>query len=65
MQFQEKSKHFRSVSEALNLLLRCLCQERTFRINIFDLEKTYDTTWIYGILKDRHKNLKGHLPNLI
>ena len=32
----------------------------------FDLEKAYDTTWKYGILKDFHnKGLKGHLPNFI
>ena len=27
----------------------------------FDLEKAYDTTWKYGIMKDLHKlGLKGH-----
>ena len=32
----------------------------------FDLEKAYDTTWSYGILKDLHKaGLRGHLPNFI
>ena len=32
----------------------------------FDLEKAYDTTWRYGILKDLHKfGLKGRLPNFI
>ena len=32
----------------------------------FDLEKAYDTTWKYGILKDLHyMGLKGHLPNFI
>ena len=32
----------------------------------FDLEKAYDTTWKYGILKDLHNiGLKGHLPNFI
>lgn len=32
----------------------------------FDLEKAYDTTWKYGILKDLHDfGLKGHLPNFI
>ena len=29
----------------------------------FDLEKAYDTTWRYGILKDIHKlGLRGRLP---
>ena len=32
----------------------------------FDLEKAYDTTWKYGILKDMHKHgLRGHLPLFI
>ena len=32
----------------------------------FDLEKAYDTTWRYGILKDLHNfGLKGRLPNFI
>ena len=34
--------------------------------NIFDLEKAYDTTWKYGIMKDLHDiGLKGRLPNFI
>ena len=29
----------------------------------FDLEKAYDTTWRYGIMKDIHKlGLRGRLP---
>ncbi len=32
----------------------------------FDLEKAYDTTWKYGIMKDLHDlGLKGHLPDFI
>ena len=32
----------------------------------FDLEKAYDTTWCYGILKDLHDmGLKGRLPTFI
>ena len=32
----------------------------------FDLEKAYDTTWKYGIMKDlRGLGLKGRLPNFI
>ena len=32
----------------------------------FDLEKAYDTTWRYGILKDIHKlSLRGRLPTFI
>ena len=32
----------------------------------FDLEKAYDTTWKYGIMKDLHGfRLRGHLPVFI
>lgn len=32
----------------------------------FDLQKTYDTTWKYGIMKDLHAmGLRGNLPVLI
>ena len=32
----------------------------------FDLEKAYDTTWRYDILKDMHKlGLRGRLPTFI
>ena len=32
----------------------------------FDLEKTYDTTWKYGIMKDLHDiGLRGRLSNFI
>ena len=33
---------------------------------VFDLEKAYDTTWKYGIMKDLHDiGLRGRLPNFI
>ena len=36
------------------------------RNSFFDLEKAYDTTWRYGILKDIHKlGLRGRLPTFI
>ena len=32
----------------------------------FDLEKAYETTWKFGILKDLHSlGLRGRLPNFI
>ena len=32
----------------------------------FDLEKAYDTSWKYGIMKDLHGfGLRGRLPNFI
>ena len=30
----------------------------------FDLEKAYDTTWKYGIMKD-NAGLRGHMPTFI
>ena len=38
-----------------------------FRVSIFfDLEKAYDTTWRYGMLKDLYGyGLRGRLPNYI
>jgi hypothetical protein len=36
------------------------------KLFVFDLEKAYDTTWKYGILKDLFDmGLKGKLPNFI
>ena len=33
---------------------------------LFDLEKAYDTTWKYGIMKDLHDiGLRGRLPNFM
>ena len=33
---------------------------------LFDLEKAYDTTWRYGILKDLHNfGMKERLPHFI
>jgi len=32
----------------------------------FDLEKAYDTTWKYGILRDLHESgIRGRLPDFI
>ena len=32
----------------------------------FDLEKAYETTWMFGIMKDLHSlGLRGRLPNFI
>ena len=32
----------------------------------FNIEKAYDTTWKYGIMKDLHDiGLRGRLPNFI
>ena len=32
----------------------------------FDLEKAYDTTWKYGVMKDLHElGIKGRLPQFI
>ena len=48
-----------------------LGQEPTFKKEhcvaiFFDLEKAYDTTWKYGIMKDLHDiGLRDRLPNFI
>ena len=41
-------------------------KEQCVVAEFFDLEKAYDTTWRYGILKDIHKiGLRGRLPTFI
>ena len=51
----------------MKLLLETPFKQRTWSLYIFFyLEKTYDTTWKYGILRDLHNiGLKGHLSNFI
>ena len=41
-------------------------QRQHFIAVFFHLEKAYETTWIYGIMKDLHNmGLRGRLPNFI
>ena len=41
-------------------------QKQHAAVIFFDLEKAYDTTWKYGILKDLHDaGLRGRLPLFI
>ena len=65
--FQSGLRHQRSTHDHL-VRLETLIRE-TFIKNehlvsvFFDLEKAYDTTWKYGIMKDVHDiDLKGRLP---
>ena len=74
--FLEKGGHFSSVlcgfhrsRATLNALLRlevticqaCACKHRVVSV-FFDLEKAYDTTWRYGILRALHTiGLRSHL----
>ena len=60
--------------ESHNLLTNVQCGFRSRRSTVnqhlvsefFDLEKAYDTTWKYGIMKDLHGfGLRGRLPNFI
>jgi len=40
--------------------------QRQHVVTIFDLEKAYDTTWKYGIMRDLHcAGLQGRLPTFI
>jgi potassium voltage-gated channel Eag-related subfamily H protein 8 len=61
---------FRSQKSTLDHLIKLESFIRDAFINqeyavsiFFDLEKAYDTTWMYGILKDLHDmGLRGNLP---
>ena len=55
-----------SASSFGNLRQGGFYSETTRCRNFFDLEKAYDTTWKYGILKDLHDaGLRGRLPLFI
>ena len=68
--FQSGFRSDRSTTDNLVRLETFICdafikKEHLVAI-IFDLEKAYDTTWRYGILKDIHKlGLRGRLPTFI
>ena len=50
----------------LEIFIRDAFIKREHVAVFFHLEKAYDTTWRYGILKDLHNfGLKGRLPNFI
>jgi len=45
---------------------RSLCSETTCRSSLFDLEKAYERTWKFGIMRDLHDaGLRGRLPCFI
>jgi hypothetical protein len=42
-----------------------VCRQHVVAV-FFDLEKAYDTTWKYGILRDLHcAGLRGRLPGIV
>ena len=62
----EKKRNHRSFDTTRNLHQRSLHKKTTSDGSIFDLEKAYDTTWKYGILRDLYNlGLRGRLPMFI
>ena len=69
-EYQSGFRHQRSTNDHLVRLesfVRDAFIKKEHLVSVFfDLEKAYDTTWKYGILKDMGDlGLKGRLPNLI
>ena len=67
---QSGFRHFRSTTDhliALESNIRDAFVRGEHVVSVFfDLEKAYDTTWKYGILKDLHKmGLRGQMPLFI
>ena len=65
--FQSGFRHQRSTSDhlvRLETFIREAFIKKEHLVSVFfDLEKAYDTTWKYGIMKDVHDiGLKGRLP---
>ena len=58
---------FRSQRSTMDHAVRLETSIRQHLIAVFfDLEKAYETTWRYGIMKDLHNmGLRGRLPNFI
>ena len=68
--FQSGFRSDRSTTDNLVRLETFICDAFIKKEHVvaafFDLEKAYDTTWRYGILKDIHKlGLRGRLPTSI
>lgn len=66
MGLQEAKAHWTTLSD-LNHLSRTASLKKEHVVAVFfDLEKAYDTTWRYGILKDLHElGFRGNLPIFI
>ena len=65
--FQSGFRHQRSINDhlvRLETFIREAFIKKEHLVSVFfDLEKAYDTTWKYGIIKDAHDiGLKGRLP---
>ncbi len=64
--FRKKSKYIRPLGLPGIIHWKCVYQKGACIRNLFDLEKAYDTTWKYGIMKDLHSlGFRGHLPKFI
>ena len=60
-------KHHSTTDHLVSLerYLRDAFAQRQQAVGIFDLEKAYETTWQYGIIRDLHRiGLRGRLPVL-
>ena len=65
MWFSKTAINNRSYGQIGNLHKRCQYPETLIAV-FFDLEKAYETTWKFGIMKDLHSlGLRGRLPNFI
>ena len=69
-EFQSGFRRQRSTTDHLvrfeTLIREAFIKKEHMVAVFFDLEKAYDTTWKYGILKDLHDvGLRGNMPNFI
>ena len=65
MWLQKKLRLHRPLNKSQKLYKRRLYKKRTY-YNFFDLEKAYDTTWKFGIIKDLYDlKLRGRLPKFL
>jgi len=59
----QKQKHYRSIGALESFVREAFIQKQHVVAVFFDLEKAYDTTWKYGIMKDLYDaGLRGRLP---
>jgi len=66
VRFSQTTQHYRPPCTFGIFYYRSFYWTATRRCRIFDLEKAYDCTWKYGIIKDRHQaGLPGSLPGFI
>ena len=63
---EKKLQHHRSTCKTRYFVRNAFVNKEHVVSVFFDLEKAYDTTWKYGILKVlQNIGLRDHLPNFI